>query len=514
MVACAPVMAQPAAQGPARLGAGVATPGFTLARVDAARGIGVDTPWNGLGWGIVAADYDDDGDIDLFVPTGPGAASRLYRNDGAGHFQDVAQAAGLGDDGPVRVALLFDADGDVDLDLLTAGDRIEGGAPLETMLRFYEQQPDHTFVETTLAAGLFGVPSDGSGVHMGGLCAGDFDADGDPDLFVARWDGRPLMYLNAGDGTFADASDRIGFDYGSLWQPVSHDFDGDGFADLFLAEDFFANHLLLSGPGAFCVDVAPQAGVDSAFNEMGVAVGDYDNDQDFDLYVTNIHGFDVGSGELEHNVLFRNDSGADLAFTELGLALGVGEGGTGWGTTFFDADHDGDVDLLEVNAVEFFGNVPWRLYLNGLGTRGPAFVDVAARVGFDRGEYGSGAVSFDMDRDGDPDVAVRTDQGEVLLFENRQRSATAARGWLVVRPRMGGANSRAIGAVVRVEAGGRVMSRLITAGVSFMGQEPAEAHFGLGGAAVVDRVTVEWPGGGVSEVLGVAPGQVLDVQAP
>lgn len=505
--------AQPVAGGPVGIVGASARPGFTLVRVDAERGIGVDTPWNGLGWGIAAADYDDDGDIDLFVPTGPGAASRLYQNDGTGHFVDVAAATGLGADGPVRVALFVDADSDGRLDLLTAGDAIESATPLGTILRLYRQQADHTFVEVTQAAGLFGLPADGSAVHTGGLCAGDFDGDADLDLFVARWDGQPLMYLNQGDGTFADESARTGMNYGSLWQPVSHDFNADGYADLFLAEDFFPNHLLLSGPGAFCVDVAPSAGVDTAFNEMGVAVGDFDNDQDFDLYVTNIHGFDAGSGVLEHNELFRNDSAGGLVFTELGMALGVGEGGTGWGTTFFDADLDGDVDLLEVNAIEFTGNVPWRMYLNGLGGRGPAFRDVAALVGFDRAEYGSGAVSFDMDRDGDLDVAVRTDQGEVLLFENRPRAATAARGWLVVRPRTGGANTHAIGAVVRVEAGGRVMSRLVTAGVSFMGQEPGEAHFGLGGAGVVERVTVAWPDGGVSVIEGVAPGQVLDVVA-
>ncbi len=491
-------------------GPGQDHPGFRFVRVDGERGLTSYSVPVGIVFGLASADIDNDGDIDLFVPTGGGTPNRMYLNDGNGFFQESALQLGLASMSPARGGLFVDVDADGRLDLIVTQDDFLGDGTLDTVLRLYLQNAGGTFDDVTLASGLFGTPSGDSSVHQGGLCAGDFDADGDLDVCAARWEGEPRLLRNQGGGVFVDDSAMLGAGYGFYWQPLAHDLNGDGACDLFMAHDFLPNRLLLGAPVGMMVDVAASAGVDTSFNEMGAALGDIDEDGDFEIYVTNIFG--TVQGVDEHNVLFVNQSTkGGLAFVESAVALGVDNGGGGWGASFFDADNDSDLDLLAVNGTEPINTMPWRLFLNDLTRVGtPSFRSVERAVGFDRLEYGSCAITFDMDRDGDLDVAVTTNIGRIFLFENEALEARG-RHWLVVRPRSSGANTRGIGAVVRVVIGARTLSRPITCGTSMMGQEPAEAHFGLGRETLIDRVIVEWPDGGVTIVEDVAPDQVLDV---
>ena len=122
-----------------------------------------------------------------------------------------------------------------------------------------------------------------------------------------------------------------------------------------------------------------------------------------------------------------------------------------------------------------------------------------------------GLLAADFDLDGDLDLVQTCADGGPLRVLDNQQSPDATNGYLLVRPRMTGANQRAIGAVVEITAGTLTMTRLITAGTSFLSQEPAEAFFGLGAATIVDTVTVRWPGGGTTTLQNVAANQVLDV---
>ncbi|MHC5113742.1 MAG: FG-GAP-like repeat-containing protein [Planctomycetota bacterium] len=463
----------------------------------------------GMGGGLVAADFDDDGDIDVFVPCGAGVPDQLYRNLGGGQFEEIAGDAGLAALDASRAALWVDLDADHVLDLVVAGDCWDAGPGCDdlTTLRLYRQTADAVFTEVTSTAltGLEGRIA----VHRGGLCAGDYDLDGDLDLVVGMWGGEGRVLRNLG-GVFDDVTSDVGIttenarDY---WQPVMHDFDRDGRPDVFVAVDFTANHLWLGQPDDTFLDGAVAAGVDVAWNDMGVALGDYDNDGDLDIYVTEIFRFG------RHNLLLRNDTaGGPPLFTEVSEAAGVDDTGWAWGTVFFDADNDGDLDLAATNG---FDEAEWdpdasRFYVNTGGD--PVYDDVSSVVGFDDMFWGSGLIAFDYDRDGDRDLMQTCSGGPLRMLENVRSGAAAAHAHLVVRPRMPGANHRAIGAVVRVFAGGVTRMRLVSAGTSFLGQEPAEASFGLGGAAVVDELVVEWPDGQRTGRIGVDVNQVVEIQ--
>ncbi|WP_170113212.1 CRTAC1 family protein [Ahniella affigens] len=458
-----------------------------------------------MGAGLAAADIDNDLDIDLFVPNAEDTADQLYLNDGSGTFSNTASAAGLNTQQRARAALWFDMDGDRDLDLVKAGDCFgEWGLgtgdvvcrPGRAMLRLYRQESNGVFVNVTTGSGL----EQDSGIlenahHRGGLAAGDLDQDGDLDLYSAFWRGPSRLYFNDGTGHFTDVTVAAGVHRPGTaqWQPVILDVDGDGRQDIFVAVDFTANFLFMNqGNGQF-EDHAAAAGVNQDWNDMGVAVGDADNDGDFDLYVTQVHG----ANPEERNLLLRNDSvpGTPL-FVEHSQTAGVADTSWGWGATFADMDLDGDLDLLATNGFDSvegaqYPTDPSRAFRNdGDGT----YTDVSAAWGFNDTLWGSGLIAFDFDRDGRLDLLqatkVHPNPGPLRLLRN---TATPAANFLRVVPRSMGPNSQAIGARVSVRIGSQWQHRLITAGLSFLSQEPAEAHFGLAGATRVDELRVVWP---------------------
>ncbi|HRC85923.1 MAG TPA: ASPIC/UnbV domain-containing protein [Thermoanaerobaculia bacterium] len=186
-----------------------------------------------------------------------------------------------------------------------------------------------------------------------------------------------------------------------------------------------------------------------------------------------------------------------MAFTEVAASLGVDNTGWGWGTTFLDADLDGDLDLAVTNGFSETGfeHDASRFFQNG-GAPAWSFTDISDAIGFNDTLWGSSLVCFDLNHDGLPDLVQTTKvhpaPGPLRLLLG---SGVTGRHWVRIVPRMPAPNHQAIGAVVRARVGATVQSRLVTAGISFMGQEPAESFFGLGTATRVDQVVVEWPDG-------------------
>ncbi len=487
--------------------------------------LSADELQDGFGSGIAAADFDADGWVDVFVPTAAGSAHKLFRNLGDGTFMDVAPSLGL--DLPAvaaRVALWADVDGDQRLDLILAGDCFRTDCAQQSrFLYLFLQQTDGQFADASEASGLVSVPPNRDS-HRSGLAAGDFNRDGRLDLVSGFWMGEFQVFINQPNGgfdliTLADGPDAASHGH---WQPVIVDLDGDGWLDIYWSVDFGPNEFwrnLGNNPSGFAgfERVSDSAGCDNDMNDMGVAVGDVDNDGDPDLYVTNIFR------EGLHNVLLTNTSQpGQPGCEEIATESGVADGGWGWGAAIADFDRDGLSDIAETNGWRVAGwEQPIRLFMNQQSQPGQ-FVDQAQAAGLDEKlNWGSSLLALDFDLDGDLDLfqslppTPRDDESRfqpVSLFEDISPADAATAAYLLIRPRQSGSNHFAIGAKISITAGGQTQTRFITAGDSFLGQHPAEGFFGLGTASVAEEILVQWPGGGHSRSTNVPVNQVLTIQ--
>jgi len=474
------------------------------------------------------ADFDADGDPDIYLPTGAGAPNQLLRNRGDGSFDEVAALFGVADLRQARAALWLDYDGDGDLDLFVTRDCFApfishpaAGSCAEHVMTLFEQR-DGSFVDVSAATGLWlQAGAVAGGFHTGGLSAADISGDGLPEIYAARWQAREELYISdtlftTGKGagySLGSGLTALGENQAGHWQGLFHDFDRDGRIDLMVNIDFMANQLWMNRGDLALENIAVAAGVDSAWNEMGLAGGDYDNDGDLDLFATNIFDW-VGASEGSHNLLLRNDSSAaQVMFSERAVEAGVDDTGWGWGAAWLDADNDGDLDLAATNgycqpAPDFceapYNADPSRFFVQ-TGTNGE-FAQVGAQVGFSDTLVGGGLVAADFDGDGrldllqtaiDPASAVDPwlREERLTLYLNRA-TGTGDEAFLMIRPRMSGPNTHALGAELRLYlSDGRTLTRWIRAGESWMSQAPASAHFGIGSADVL-RLEVDWPDAG------------------
>jgi hypothetical protein len=417
------------------------------------------------GYGVCAGDHDGDGRIDLYV-TNYGT-NVLYRNRGDGTFEDVAARAGVAASGWSTGCAFLDADNDGDLDLYVAR---------------YVEAPSNEVA----APGRFLVWRGVAKVMLGptGL-------PGASDLF----------FENRGGGLYVERTEAWGLTdttnaYG--FGVVATDYDGDGFTDIFVANDSNPNLLYRNREGRGFESVGLAAGV--ALNAdaraqagMGADAGDFDGDGRLDLAVTTF--------AFDHNSLYRNlgDGAFEDASSEAGLTAATFEG-MSWGLAFLDADLDGDLDLYYANG-HLFPQVDEhpelkesyaqkdQVFLN----EGGRFRDVSDGAG--RGLAArkcSRAVAVgDLDDDGDPDLVVSAMDEEPALLENTQRSGGH---WLGVDVRRPGPNAFAIGAHVALDCGGRHQVREVRSGGGYLSQNDLRALFGLGACAGPARVEVSLAG--------------------
>ena len=495
-----------------------------------------------MGSGVALLDYDNDGYLDLYLLTNSAASTRdagcrfsnrLYRNRGDGTFVDVTDQSGAGGRpgyGMGAASADYDNDGWTDLYLTYFGSNL-----------LYRNNGDGTFADVTVSAGVGDQGWASSAIFF------DLDNDGHLDLYVVNYlnyqppDVEPctnpegerayctpqqfpgaadVLYRNNGDGTFTDVSREAG-----VWNPQGKglgvaiwDLNDDGYLDLYIANDTrmnflyantgngsFADMSLLSGAG-FDSDGLPEAG-------MGTTIGDYDLDGRADLFVTNF--------ESETNTLYRGEG--SLRFEDVTFRAGVGESSlrfVGFGTCFFDADADGDLDLFVANGhidstVERIPLVaanpapppgaisyaqPNLLYEN----RDGRFWDISESAGINgRGAFVSrGTALGDLDNDGDLDLVVTNsgDRPQVLLNQTPQEQ----RAVLVLQGRQ--SNRSAIGARVSWQARGRTYTTFVDRGGSYLSARDGRVFIGFGGAGAARWLEVRWPAGSVQRFEELKPG--------
>ena len=485
---------------------------FQFVNVNAEAGIEPYAMQDGDGGSLAAADFDGDGDIDVFVPTATGVPHQLYVNLGNGTFAESAAAFGLASLKGHRAALWFDYNGDHLLDLVAVRDCLGIADPeCQGLLTLYRQTMENVFVDATATAGELAYTGQS---HVAGVSAGDINNDGYLDLYISGWGAQSRLFLNNTDGTFTDISVSSGVVVTThrIWQAVFYDFDGDGWTDIFLAVDFEENQLWINQGDNTFVDIAVEANVHKRANAMGITVADYDNDTDMDMYVTD---------SPANITLYRNETtGATPIFERVASEAGVEQGGWSWGCTFFDANNDGLTDLAVTNGFhtpETSIDDPSAFFLN-IGGSPTTFEMRSDEVGFNDTLWGSCLIALDFDRDGRQDMLQNTvaqapsfPDSQIFLLRNTPDAEEPPNNFIVIKPRQDGPNHWGIGAVVRVNIGTTTLSRLITAGTSFIGQEPAEAHFGLGAGWLVGAVTVEWPDGTETKFTGIRSNEVYTV---
>jgi enediyne biosynthesis protein E4 len=489
--------------------------------------------YTALGAAVAVADYDGDGYEDLFVTdSAEHGRNHLYHNDGDFTFTDVAAAAGVaaGNDAENASAdaLWFDYNDD--------------GRPDLFVVRFghsqlFENLGNGRFADVTRRAGLDRYANAITAIAF------DYDRDGHLDLLVGSYfqpvdvfdpgtprffpesfetannGGGVTLYRNQGDGTFRDVTRQAGLALSGWTLDVGHgDADGDGDDDLYVACDFGTDRFFVNnGDGTFTDRTREAIGFDTK-KGMNAEWGDFDGDGRLDVFVTNI----TDDYMREGNFLWRNNG--DLTFTDVARETGTHDTGWGWGAKFFDYDDDGWLDLYVVNGwvsagpesyvpdifamitrpgVDFTDLRNWppmgnkslsgyqkKKLFHNLG--GTLFKDEAARHGLDSTRDGRGIAVADFDNDGRLDLFVAN--ANALPFLYRNVLPTGAH-WIefVLEGRQ--SNRDAVGAQLRLTAGGRTLLRFVDGGNGFAGQSTKRVHFGLAAATAADRVEVRWPSG-------------------
>jgi hypothetical protein len=498
-----------------------AEPGFSERTTEAGltfvhRPVAGDPLWPQSGGGTVG-DFDGDGWPDLFVLGGGLAPDALFINNGDGTFTDRAADWGVAHQhrGSAAIAADYDGDGWQDLFVTSFGDAdlpVAGGHH-----RLYRNQGNGLFAEVAEAAG---VRETTARPDSYGATFGDYDLDGDLDLFVAGWGQFSTMphqsrlFRNEGDGTFSNVTIPAGI--GAPEMPsfggIFADMNGDRYPELLVAADIgLSRYFSNNRDGTFTeIDVF---GPDKVYNGMGSTIGDVDRDGLLDWFITAIFPREAGP---PGNRLYMNN-GQD-SFSESTESTGVHDGGWGWGTATLDADHDGWLDIVMTNGWPFpdpegneFTDEPARLYRNnGDGT----FTDVAQAYGLDHRQDGRGLVHLDFDRDGDMDVVVFS-YGDALRLYRNDLSGEAT-NWLQLELESSGNAALAphgLGSRIEVRSGGEVQYATLHAGSNYLGRSQLVAHFGLEAAAVVDELIVTWPDGFATVLRDVAVNQILEVAA-
>jgi hypothetical protein len=416
------------------------------------------------GYSASAADYDGDGDLDLYLSNnGP---NELYRNNGDGTFTDVTEKAGVGDPHFSLSGVFLDYDGDGDVDLYVCN---------------YLEYDEGKFRSFYAASGF----------------PGPLSYNGQPDT----------LYRNNGDGTFTDVTKEAGvyFEQGRGMSATAADLNNDGLVDIYVANDAMENNYFENtGKGTF-VDRGLETGLAFGQNgqgvsSMGPAVGDVNRDGHLDILIPDMDYMSL--------LVWRNGMYEDHV-DRSNIAVLCGQY-TGWGGVLFDYDNDGYLDVFIANGHPHHEYPENAVLLRNNGKA--VFADAARRAGdyfSTRKWYSRGTAYADIDDDGDIDLVVMDLNGHPHLLRND--GGNKLNNWLKVDVRRADGKLAALGARVTVVANGLTMIDDIAPVRGYLSQNDPRVHFGLGKAAKAERVTIRWPDGTTKELADMPANQILKV---
>jgi hypothetical protein len=436
-------------------------------------------PQNWYGMGVAVGDFDNDGFEDIYV-TGYGG-NTLYRNNGDGTFTDVTRRAGVGARGWSTSAGFFDYDNDGKLDLFVG-----------------------RYVEWTLQGNRYcGAPKPGGRAYC------------HPDNFPGAAN---ILYHNNGDGTFTDVSQKAGIanSRGKTLGVSFADFDGDGWTDIYVANDSVQCFLYHNNKDGTFVDVSLAAGV--GFNEdgktfagMGTDFSDFDNDGRPDIVVTDLSN--------ERYIIFRNNG--DGSFTDVSHQSGIGAATfpySGWSTRFVDYDNDGWKDLfvaqghvmdtIEATSPNLRYLQPPLMLRNVAGR----FTKMNGGEPFQSEWAGRGAAFGDIDNDGDIDIIVANVRQKAYVLRNEGGNRN---GWIGVQATGVRSNRDGIGCRVKViSASGTAQYYTINTAAGYQSASDKRLIVGLGPDRLARLVEIRWPSGVVQSFENVKSGQMLKATEP
>jgi hypothetical protein len=485
---------------------------------DVAPELGVDT--QNLCGGAIVDDFDGDGKLDIVTSTyDPRGPLRYFRRQADGPFHDDSAASGLETQrgGLNCIAADYDNDGDNDILVLRGAWLLDDGQIRNSLLR---NNGDRTFTDVTRQAGL-AEPARPTQAAVWG----DFDNDGDLDLYIGNesrlrknsraGDYPSQLFQNNGDGTFTDIALRAGVTNDRYAKGVTAgDYDNDGDLDLYVS-NAGKNRLYRNNTDGTFTDVADQLGVAEPTGASFASwFFDYDNDGDLDLFVA---AYDCTLADIvsdyrdqQHSGvsprLYRNDG--QSGFTDVAAAVGLDHPYLPMGANFGDLDNDGFLDIyLATGRPNYKMLVPNVMLRNDGGKR---FQNVTTSGGFGHLQKGHGVAFADIDNDGDQDIYHQLggfypgDQYRNVLFKNPGHGNR----FLIVKLVGTQSNRNGVGARIRVTVttpqGKRTLHRAVGS-VSSFGGSPLRQEIGLGMADSIARVEIDWPGSATTQVLRGVP---------
>jgi hypothetical protein len=499
---------------------------------------------DGIPGGVALLDYDNDGYLDIFftngahlpslVKDGANFYNRLYHNNHDGTFTDMTDQAGVRGEGYSIGAAAADYDNDGRADLYVTGFN-------RNIL--YHNNGDGTFTDVTAKAGVAGLSTTGKKLWGAAAAWLDYDNDGKLDLFVSNyldWSfetsrvcgapgkriscsptlyrGEPnILYHNNGDGTFADVSDATGIakHIGKGMGVAIADYDGDGWMDIFVANDNDRNFLFKNRAGHGFDEVGVESFV--AYTENGVPVSsmgvdfrDWNNDGKPSLFVTALGGETFPLFRNEGNGFFSADTYvAGIGFRSVKMS--------GWGAGIYDFDNDGYKDLFSANShVSENADIdsqqhyrqPNAVFRN---LRNGTFQDVSSEAGAGLATRAAhrGCAFGDLDNDGKVDVVVSAIGSPAELLYN---TSTDTNHWILIKTVGVKSNRDGIGTHIKLTgSSGLIQYNHVTTAGSYASSSDPRVHFGLAADALIKEIVLKWSSGTVQVLRNVKPDQILTV---